>query len=319
MQERRVGTSGLTVSRLGLGTMTFGGEVDEIEAEEQLTAFLDAGGTLVDTAPVHSDGAAEPLLGALLSKLGVRDRVVLSGKAGLGLRRGAVVLDASRGHLLAQLETSLRALGTDHLDLWQVHGWDPRTPWEETLSALEHAVDSGKARYVGLSNLTGWQSAVAATSASGALGAALVSHQIEYSLLQRVADDEVVPAAAHLGLGLVVWSPLARGVLTGKYRGGTPADSRGASSAWERSLRPYLSPGAVPVVDAVVRAAEGLGVTPSAVALAWVCDRPHVASALLGARTVAQLRTSLASAELTLPAEIAEALDDVSGPYGPEA
>lgn len=316
MQERRVGTSGLTVSRLGLGTMTFGGAVDEIEAQEELTAFLDAGGTLVDTAPVYSEGRAEPLLGELIAKLGVRDDIVLAGKAAVGIRRGRAVLDASRGHLLAQLETSLRDLGTDHLDLWQVHGWDERTPWEETVSALEHAVTSGKARYVGISNFTGWQSAIARSSATRALGPALVSHQVELSLLQRSAEDEILPAATHLGLGLLAWSPLARGVLTGKYRAGVPADSRGAVSAWEHYMAPYLDASAHPVVDAVCRAAEGLGVTPSGVALAWVCDRPTVASALVGARTAGQLRTSLEAADLTLPPEIMEALDDVSAPEG---
>jgi aryl-alcohol dehydrogenase-like predicted oxidoreductase len=312
MQERRVGHSGLQVSRLGLGTMTFGSQVDELEAEDQLDAFLAAGGTLVDTAPVYGEGRAEGLVGDLLAKRGVRDEVVLASKAVVGLRRGQVVADASRGHLLAQLDASLRALRTEHLDLWQLHAWDPFTPWEETMSALEHALASGRVRYVGLSNFSGWQTGVARASATRTVGPLLVSHQVEYSLLNRGAEEEAVPAARHLDLGLIAWSPLARGVLTGKYRGGVPSDSRAAVSQWEHFVAPYLGPDCAPVVDAVVRAAEGLDVHPVHVALAWVRDRPTVACTLLGARTTAQLRVALASEDVTLPPEIVAALDDVS-------
>lgn len=315
MQERHVGLSGLQVSRLGLGTMTFGSQVDEIGAEDQITAFLEAGGTLVDTAPVYGEGRAEAMVGDLLAKRGVRDEVVLASKGVVGLRRGQVVSDASHGHLLAQLDASLRALRTDHLDLWQLHAWDPLTPWEETLAALEHAVRSGRVRYVGVSNFSGWQVGVARTSAARTLGPLLVSHQVEYSLLNRSIEDEVVPAAQHLGLGTIAWSPLARGVLTGKYRAGVPSDSRAAVSQWEHFMAPYLSPDCAPVVDAVVKAAEGLDAAPAHVALAWVRDRPTVASTLVGARTTAQLRTALASEDLELPAEIVSALDDVSAPH----
>ena len=320
MQERQVGRSGLKVSRLGLGTMTFGSQVDELEAEEQLSAFLDAGGTFVDTAPVYGEGRCEELLGGVLAKVASRDQVVLASKGVVGLRRGEVVADASRGHLLAQLDASLRALRTDHLDLWQLHAWDPLTPWEETLTTLEHAVTSGRVRYVGVSNFAGWQTTLARVSATRALGPALVSNQVEYSLLNRAVEEEVVPAADHLGLGLIGWSPLARGVLTGKYRGGsTPGDSRGAVPQWEGFMAPYLSAECTPVVDAVVRAAEGLDVAPAHVALAWIRERPTVASVLVGARTTAQLRTSLASEDVDLPPEIVDALDDVSSPHTWEA
>lgn len=315
MQERQVGHSGLKVSRLALGTMTFGSQVDDTVAEDQLTAFVEAGGTLVDTAPVYGDGQGEDVLGRLLAKNDLRDRVVLASKSVVGLRRGTVVADASRGHLLAQLDNSLRVLGTDYLDLWQLHSWDPLTPWEETLSALEHAVASGRVRYVGISNFSGWQTALARTSASRALGSVLVSTQVEYSLLNRSIEDEIVPAAEHLGMGVLAWSPLARGVLTGKYRNGVPSDSRGAVSQWEGFMAPYLAAECAPVVDAVVRAAEGLDVAPAHVALAWLRERPTVASVILGARTEAQLRTSLDSEQVDLPAEIAAALDDVSAPH----
>ena len=320
MQERRVGHSGLRVSRFGLGTMTFGSAVDEIEAEEQLTTFLDAGGTLVDTAPIYGDGACEPLLGNLLAKTASRDRIVLAGKAGLGYRRGEVVRDSSRKTLLDQLDASLRDLGTDHLDLWQVHRWDENTPLEETLAALEHAVVTGRTRYVGISNFYGWQMSMAHTWLAGrSAGVPLVSNQVEYSLLRRDAEGSVVPAAEHLGMGLLAWSPLGRGVLTGKYRGGIPSDSRAADSGWESWIAPYLSGERTRIVEAVARAADGLEVTMSHVSLAWLLGRSCVASVLVGARTAVQLAESLAAEDVELPDEIIEALDDVSSPHGWES
>jgi aryl-alcohol dehydrogenase-like predicted oxidoreductase len=315
MQYRRIGSSGLQVSRLGLGTMGFGTSVDEIDAEEQLRVFLDAGGTLVDTAPIYGDGRTEPIVGALLSKLGARDTVVLSGKAGLVPRGGAVVRDASRGTLLDQLDQSLRDMGTDHLDLWQIHRWDESTPLDETLAALEHAVTTGRTRYVGVSNFHGWQLATAATwLAERPSGARLVGNQVEYSLLRRGVELEVVPAALHHGAGIVAWAPLGRGVLTGKYRGGVPMDSRGADSRWEGYVQPYLKVDRAHIVEAVAKAADGLEVTMSHVALAWLLQQPGVASALVGARTTAQLSESLATEDVEIPDEIIRALDEVSSP-----
>jgi aryl-alcohol dehydrogenase-like predicted oxidoreductase len=315
MQYRRVGTSGLQVSRLGLGTMGFGTSVDEIDAEEQLSAFLDAGGTLVDTAPIYGDGRTEPVLGALLGKLGIRSDIVLAGKAGLAFRGGEVVRDASRKSLLDQLDQSLRDLGTDHLDLWQVHRWDESTPLEETLAALDHAVATGRTRYVGISNFRGWQLATAATWMSDrSPGARIVSNQVEYSLVQRSAELETVPAASHHGIGLIAWAPLGRGVLTGKYRGGTPTDSRGADSRWEGYVQPYLGAERAHIVEAVAKAADGLEVTMSHVALSWLLQKPTVAAALVGARTTAQLSESLATEDVEIPDEIIRALDEVSSP-----
>lgn len=306
MQYRRVGASGLSVSQLGLGTMGFGSSVDELDAEDQLRTFLEAGGTLVDTAPIYGDGQTEPMLGALLSKLGARPDVVLSGKAGLTYRDGAVVRDASRRTLLDQLDQSLRDLGTDHLDLWQVHRWDDKTPLDETLATLEHAVATGRTRYVGVSNFSGWQLATAAS------GVRLTSNQVEYSLLRRDVEDEVIPAAEHHGVGIIAWGPLGRGVLTGKYRTGIPGDSRAADNRWEGYVRPYLSPSLAHVVEAVAKAADGLEVTMSHVALAWLLRQTSVASALIGARTTAQLSESLATDDVEVPDEIILALDDVS-------
>jgi len=308
MQYRRVGTSGLSVSQLGLGTMGFGSSVDELDAEEQLRVFLDAGGTLVDTAPIYGDGQTEPMLGALLSKLGARTDLVLSGKAGLAYRGGAVVRDASRRTLLDQLDQTLRDLGTDHLDLWQVHRWDEVTPLDETLATLDYALTTGRARYVGVSNFYGWQLATAAAEP----GPRLVSNQVEYSLLRRDIEDEVIPAAEHHGIGIIAWAPLGRGVLTGKYRTGVPGDSRAADNRWEGYVRPYLSPSRAHIVEAVSKAADGLEVTMSHVALAWLLRRDIVASVLIGARTIAQLSESLATEDVEIPDEIIRALDDVS-------
>ena len=313
MQYRRVGRSGLEVSRLGLGTMSWGASVDAYDGEDQLAAFLDAGGTLVDTAPIYGDGACEEMLGSLLAKTGVRDRIVLAGKAGFIRRGGTTERDGSRGTLLDQLDRSLQHLGTDHLDLWQVHTWDESTPLEETLAALEHAVRTGRTRYVGISNFTGWQTALAHAWLAGRADAVpLVSTQVEYSLVQRDPEHEVIPAAQHLGMGVLAWSPLGRGVLTGKYRGGIPADSRAADPQWEQFVSAYLTPAKTGVVEALARASEGLDVTISHVALAWLLGRPQVSSAIVGARTTSQLQESLASEDLDLPAEIVQALDDVS-------
>lgn len=313
MHYRRLGSTGLEVSRLGLGTMQWGDAVDEHDAQDQLTAFLDAGGTLIDTAANYTAGASEATLGALLSKNDCRDRVVLSSKAGLRMTPEGIRRDTSRRSLLRQLDESLERLGTDHLDLWQVHIWDEGAPVEETLATLEHAVRSGRVRYIGISNYAGWQTALAHTwLASRADGLHLASTQVEYSLLNRDVETEVIPAVEALGMGVLAWSPLGRGVLTGKYRFGIPIDSRAATSGIDRFVSPYLTPACSSIVEAVARAAEGLGVEIPAVALAWLRDRPAVSSAIIGARTVAQLQQSLDSESIEIPTEISQALDDVS-------
>lgn len=312
MQIRALGVSGLRVSSLGLGTMTWGRQTSPDEATLQLNAFLDAGGTLVDTAAVYGEGASETILGAALAGRSERDDVVISTKAGIGRQRGAPRIDASRRALLDALDVSLARLRTDHVDLWQVHAWDPDVPLEETCAALDWAVSSGRARYVGVSNYNGWQTATAATLQAWPGRAPLIANQIEYSLLRRGIETEVVPACHHHGLGVLAWSPAAGGVLTGKYRGAVPGDSRGARDESRERIASYGDSRGLSVVDAVATAAEGLGVTPLAVALSWVRDRPAVASTLVGARTAAQLTASLVAGAFDLPAEIRVALDDVS-------
>jgi aryl-alcohol dehydrogenase-like predicted oxidoreductase len=314
MHQRSVGRTGLKVSRLGLGTMTWGRDTDEHEAREQLISFTEAGGTLVDTAAGYADGDSERLLGTLIGDVVARDDIVLATKAGISRRTGERVTNTARGHLLASLDASLKRLRVASVDLWQVHVWSDETPIEETLSALDLAVASGRAAYVGVSNYSGWQTAQAATWQRAVPGRVpLASTQVEYSLLNRGIEAEVIPACAALGLGVLPWSPLGRGVLTGKYRSGTPADSRGASPVFSGFVGAYLNEGSTRIVEAVARAAEGLDWSPLEVALTWVRDRPGVTAPVVGARTAAQLKGALGVEALTLPAEIVEALDDVSG------
>jgi aryl-alcohol dehydrogenase-like predicted oxidoreductase len=313
MQQRHLGRTGLKVSRLGLGTLTWGRDTDEHEARDQLIAFTEAGGTLVDTAAGYGEGASEELIGSLIGDVVAREDIVIATKAGITRARGTRQTDASRGYLLATLDASLRRLRVDHVDLWQVHTWMDDVPLEETLAALDHAVSSGRASYVGVSNYTGWQTAQAATWQRAWPGRTPVaSTQVEYSLLNRRVEVEVIPAAAALGVGVLPWSPLGRGVLTGKYRRGTPADSRGASPHFSAFVGGYLDERSARIVEAVCRAAEGLEWSPLEVALAWVRDRPGVTAPLVGARTAAQLRGALTIEDAALPAQITAALDDVS-------
>jgi len=293
--------------------MTWGGDTEPDEAASQLTAFVDLGGTLVDTADVYTDGESERILGALLDDVVPRESVVLATKAVARRTDGPFGGGASRGALLRALEQSLVRLDTDHVDLWQLHAWDPSVPLEETLAAVDAAVRSGKVRYAGISNYTGWQTATAAGRQTATAGSApLVSTQVEYSLLERGIEREVVPAADHHGLGILAWAPLGRGVLTGKYRTSTPADSRGASPAYAPYVDHHRTDRAARIVQAVVTAADGLGTSPLAVALAWVRDRPGVVAPIVGARDTGQLLGSLLAEELELPPAIRAALDDVS-------
>ncbi|GAA2309304.1 aldo/keto reductase [Streptomyces kunmingensis] len=315
MEQRHLGHTGLRVSRIGLGTLTWGRDTDEHDAADLLKVFWEAGGTLVDTADVYGDGESEYLLGRLVEGLVPRRDLVISTKAG-SVPDPDRRFDGSRGHLLSALDASLTRLGTDYVDLWQIHAYDTETPLDETLQALDMAVSSGRARYAGVSNFCGWQLAKAGTWQLAAPGVRtrLASTQMEYSLLQRGVEREVLPAALDLGIGLLPSSPLGRGVLTGKYRSGTPTDSRGGSDHMAPFVAPYLDEAAGHIVDAVAIAADGLAVTPLQVALAWVRDRPGVAAPIIGARNAQQLTAALSVEALSLPDEICQALDDVSAP-----
>ncbi|WP_405482538.1 aldo/keto reductase [Streptomyces sp. NBC_00009] len=315
MEQRHLGRTGLRVSRIGLGTLTWGRDTDEHDAADLLKTFWEAGGTLVDTADVYGGGEAEYLLGQLVEGLVPRRDLVIATKAG-SVPDPDRRFDGSRAHLLSALDASLARLGTDYVDLWQVHAFDPATPLDETLQALDIAVSSGRARYAGVSNFCGWQLAKAGTWQLAAPGTRtrLASTQMEYSLLQRGVEREVLPASLDLGIGLLPSSPLGRGVLTGKYRNATPADSRGASDHMAPFVAPYLDDAATRIVDAVTTAADGLAVTPLQVALAWIRDRPGVAAPIIGARNSQQLTAALSVEALSLPDEICQALDDVSAP-----
>jgi aryl-alcohol dehydrogenase-like predicted oxidoreductase len=313
MQMRKAGDSGLTLSRLGLGTMTWGRDTDEHEAADQCRAFIDIGGNFIDTAATYGDGDSERVIGGLIGTLFARDEVVIATKAGITFPGGVRNVDNSRHALIAELDRSLSRLGTDFVDIWQIHAWDPNVPIDDTLSALDYAYSSGRARYVGVSNFTGWQLALSATKQStNTAKAPLTTIQGEYSLLNRDAELEILDSAVACGVGFLAWAPLARGVLTGKYRNGVPSDSRGAAPHFAKDIAPYLDARSGSIVEAVCVAASGLGYSPLEVALSWVRDAPGVTSTIIGARTGAQLRGVLKTEEITLPEIVRSALSDVS-------
>lgn len=290
--------------------MTWGRDTDEHEAADQARAFLDAGGNFLDTAAVYGAGDSEKVIGGLIGSLFKREEVVIATKGGISFVDGVRTVNTSRGALLSELDASLKRLGTDYIDLWQVHTWHDETPLDDTLAALETAYQSGRARYVGVSNYSGWQSARAITKQESK--SPIATLQNEYSLLNREIEREVLPCAIELNVGILAWSPLGRGVLTGKYRNGTPSDSRAASPHFAGFVEPYLDERGKRIVEAVQVAADGLGYSPLEVALAWVRDAIGVTSAIVGARTGAQLRGILRSEEISLPGVVRQALDEVS-------
>ncbi len=313
MQKRQVGNSGLLVSELGLGTMTWGSTVDEHEAGKLVAEFVSSGGNLVDTAPAYGNGFAEQALGQIMRDRVSRDDLVIATKAGFGTHGTSQTIDTSRRALLEDLAGSLHRLGTDRVDLWQIHAWGD-APLDETLAAIDHAIGSGMALYAGICNFIGWQTSAAATWQKAMPGRVpLVNGQIEYSLLARRAEIEVLPALQYHQMGFFPWSPLGRGVLTGKYSKGVPRESRGAKNNMSWFVEPYLDQRSRAVVEAVKKAASGLGMTPAQVALLWVRDAPGVTAPLLGARTVEQLQDCLEVSGKELPGLIVEALDDVTG------
>jgi aryl-alcohol dehydrogenase-like predicted oxidoreductase len=311
-----LGRSGLRVSPLALGTMTFGednGWGASPEASATILAeYLDRGGNFVDTANTYTNGHAEKIVGDFFAaRPGLRDRTVLSTKFFANLHPGDPNGGgAGRKAIVAQLDASLRRLQTDYVDLYWLHGWDRRAPIEETLRTLDDLVAAGKVRYVGFSNLPAWVTAQAQTMAAFRGWAPVTALQLEYSLLERTAEGELLPMAEALGLGVLPWSPLSGGRLSGKYvrDGGAPADSPRADRMPEPTERDWA------IIEAVARTADDLGVAAAAVALAWVRGRPVVSSTLVGARTLEQLRANLASLELTLPPEHRAALDAASAP-----
>jgi aryl-alcohol dehydrogenase-like predicted oxidoreductase len=320
MEYRQLGRSGLRVSCLTLGTMTFGGrgpfravgDTDVEGARRQIDMALAAGVNLIDTADVYSGGAAEEIIGQALQ--GKRDQVLLATKARFPMGAGPNDAGLSAHHLIHACEASLRRLRTDHIDLYQVHEWDGQTPLEETLAALEHLLQSGKVRYVGCSNFAGWQvmKALGIARASGL--PAFVSQQVYLSLQERSAEYEIVPSALDQGLGLLIWSPLAGGLLSGKYRRGEPPPegSRHASEWDEPPV--YDQDKLYDTVEVLVQVASDHGVSPARVALAWLLARPGITTVIVGARTNEQLADNLAAAELSLSDDEVRRLEEVSRP-----
>ena len=313
MEMRMVGNSGLEISRLGLGTMTWGRDTDTHEAADQARAYIEAGGNFFDTASHYGNGDSERVIGGLIGTLFRREDVVISTKAGVAYESASLKTDASRPSLMSALDQSLARLGTDHVDLWQVQIWDEKVPLEDSLSALDWAYTSGRARYVGISNFNGWQSARAISlQEANSAKAPITSLQNEFSLLERSVEDDALDCAINLNRGFIAWSPLGRGALTGKYRQGIPADSRAATPHFAPFIEPYLNERSRRIVEAVSVAAQGLGYSPLEVALAWVRDFPGVTSAVVGARTGAQMRGILVSEEIALPEVVRTALDEIS-------
>lgn len=308
MRQKLCGGSGLRLSELTLGAAGWGTRTSETEAAEILREYLDAGGTCIDTAPTYGQGQSEAILGELVGALVPRQDVVLISKAGLRQVGNTSTPDASRRTLLADLDATLSRLNTNELDLWLVHTWDDQTPLEETLSALEFAYTSGRARYVGISNFTGWQLAKAAALSR----VPLTATQNEYSLLNRTCEDDVIPAAVDAQMGVLAWGALGRGVLSGKYRGQIPADSSGAQEASADYVAPYLHGAPAHVVEAVVTAANGLDRNALDISLAWLLARPGVSSAVVGPRNGMQARELFSMEFSPLPTQISTALGDVS-------
>ncbi|MEJ3749695.1 aldo/keto reductase [Actinomycetes bacterium KLBMP 9797] len=318
MEYRTLGRSGLRVSALSMGTMTFGGKgffanvgttgVDE--ARGQVDRCLDAGINLIDTADVYSDGASEEIVGEVLR--GRRDDVLLATKVRFAMGSGPNDAGLSRHHVIAGCEASLRRLQTDHIDLYQLHEWDGLTPLEETFEALDLLVRSGKVRYVGVSNFAGWQLMKAVNAAERSGLPRPVSQQIYYSLQARDAEYELIPATVDQGLGVLVWSPLAGGLLSGKYRRDRDAPSSGRQLTDWKEPPVYDEDKLYDTVDVLVEIGEAHGVSAAQVALAWLLGRPAVTSVVVGARTDEQLADNLAAADLTLTDAERQRLDQVS-------
>jgi aryl-alcohol dehydrogenase-like predicted oxidoreductase len=329
MKYRTLGRSGTVVSEQALGTMTFGAEADETTSHAIIDAYLARGGTFIDTADVYSAGASEEIIGRWMAAHPTdSQRMVLATKGRFPMGAGPNDLGLSRKHLRAALDASLTRLGVDHVDLYQMHAWDALTPLEETLRFLDDAVSSGKIGYYGFSNYLGWQLAKAAELARSSGFAAPVTLQPQYSLLVRDIEHEIVPAAFDAGMGLLPWSPLGGGWLTGKYRRDVPPT--GATRLGENPERGMEAwqkrnddPRTWQVLDAVTEVADAHGASASQVSLAWLGSRPAVTSVILGARSIEQLSDNMAATELTLTADELERLTKASEPrlddypYGP--
>lgn len=320
MKYRQLGRSGLKVSELALGTMTFGGTGDfavlggtSVDgARRQLDLAFDAGVNLIDSSDVYSNGLSEEILGQALR--GRRDAALIATKARFAMGPSCNDEGLSRHHLINACEASLRRLDVDHIDLYQLHAWDGQTPLEETLAALDHLVSSGKVRYVGVSNFSAWHLMKSLATARERSAPQLVSQQIHYTLQSRDAEYELLPAALDAGVGVLVWSPLGGGLLSGKYRRGhePPVGARDLKAWGEPPVRDQDN--LFDIVDVLLDTAKAHGAAAAQVALAWTLTRPAITSLIIGARTEEQLASNLRAADLTLTAEEIDRLEKVSRP-----
>jgi aryl-alcohol dehydrogenase-like predicted oxidoreductase len=325
MEYRLLGSSGCAVSAMTLGTLTFGNETDEAESFAQLDRFTEVGGSLIDSADVYADGRSEEIIGRwLASRPAMRDEVVIATKGRFPTNESPNGHGLSRQHLASALNGSLRRLQVGTIDLYQLHGWDPLTPIEETLRFLDDAVRAGKINYVGLSNFTAWQIQKYVDLAGlHELSSRPITVQPQYNLLARAIEWEIVPACEAAGLGLLPWSPLASGWLTGKYqRGEDPADGTRLKEQADKGMQIWNERGHLErnwhVLDVVRKLAEQRGTSMGQIAIAWVLARPAVTSVILGARTLDQLNDNLAAAGLSLSDDEMHLLDDASEPDTPD-
>lgn len=318
MEQRTLGSSSLEVSVLGLGTMTFGNEADEATSRAILDRYVDAGGRFLDTADVYTRGLSEEYIGRWLADRGMRDELVIATKARFPMSDDPADRGAGRAYLVRALDASLRRLGVDVIDLYQIHAWDPDTPVEETMETLNEFIDAGKVRSIGVSNFLGWQVERAAQVCDRNGWAQVVSLQPQYNLLGREIELELVPLCEDRGIGVLPWSPLGGGWLTGKYRRDTvPAGASRLGEDPTRGLEAYHvrdTDRTWRILDAVRRIADGRGTSMSQVALNWLRGRPTVASVLIGCRSMAQLNENLASLEWDLTDEEVVRLNEVSAP-----
>lgn len=318
MEYRYLGRSGLKVSTLTMGTMTFGGSekvgrTEQDDAARQIDLCLDAGINLLDTANVYNAGVSEEMIGVALSENGRRQKALVATKVRFRMGEGPNEIGLSRHHIVAQAEASLKRLKTDVIDLYQVHEWDGMTPIEETMEALDTLVKQGKVRYIGCSNYSGWHIMKALQAADARHGQRFVSQQIHYTLHSREAEYELVPISQDQGLGMLIWSPLAGGLLSGKYRrDGGPKSGRHVGGFREPPVYDWEK--LYDIIDVIVAIADSRGVSGAQVALAWLLGRPGATSVIIGGRSEEQFKDNLAAVELKLSDDERARLDAVSRP-----